>query len=80
MRIRQEVQVIRDFLACLTKVEAMRAANDCRRYLNLPPAYPAENFKNLIKYIQVVENSIVDGSFKGFTKKLRKATLEEKKQ
>jgi len=77
MRVKKEVEAIRDFLACLVKVEAMRAANDCRHHLNLPPVYPTENFKNLVKYVQAIENSIVDGTFKGFTKKLAAIKLKE---
>lgn len=70
MRVRKELEVLRDLLSCLVKLEAMRAANDCRRYLNLTPAYATEEFKNLIKYVQGMENAIAAGKFIGFLKKV----------
>lgn len=77
MTLKKEIQVVRDFMACLVKCEAMRAANDARRYLNLPPMYETAQFENLMKYIQLVENSIVEGKKISFVKKAKNAPSDD---
>ncbi len=70
MRLKAEVEVIRDLMSCLVKLEAMRACNDSRHYLNLPPLYAIDEFKNLLAYVQTMEKAIAEGEFMGFMKKL----------
>ncbi len=72
MRIKEQLLVVMDFVACLTKIEAMRAANDCRRMLNTPPMFSTADFTSCINHIQHTEDSIASKDFSSFVRKLLK--------
>jgi len=61
MKVEHELVVIRDLLAQLVKVEAMRAANDGRAVMASPPKYSIKDFDNCIDYVHHVEDKITSG-------------------
>lgn len=72
MRSKTSMRWILEFVIALAKVEAMRGANDARRYMNLPPAYEVKDFKNCVNFIQNAETAIDDGDASVFLKNFLK--------
>ena len=73
MRMKNQLLVLMDFLACLAKVEAMRGANDCRARMHAPPMYQTKDFANCLNYIQTAENAIAGKGVADFLKRILNA-------